>query len=185
MNDFKCFCLILSLCLCTASAKALAFNVEENTDLSALENELGDQHIRFLISEKKTENYLDVSRYTFLDKYRKTFGVVISGNDITSYRLANELHHFDRKTARSIVQDITTESSNDDISVFGVSLGMDFSLAQQQLFQLLPISVVTAENGKGLEFNFESGSRVILRSDRDNEVSYIELFLKGGVKNEI
>lgn len=156
------------------NATATTFDITENVKLSEIKKQLGVS-VRSLISEKKDADFLDSSKYTFLDAYNNTFGVVIEGVHPVSYHLSNKLAD---KSTSQFLKLRSNENESTNVSILGVELGANFNQAQQ-LIQALPNfkQAITAQKGTGIEYQLSNGSRVVLRSDADNHVSDIELFL--------
>ena len=167
--------LIFSLALIglSASVNAADFAINENTKIQELKNVLGSP-VRSLIAEKSEADFLDETKYTFLDLYNAHFGVVIVGVHPTSYHLANKIGD---KQSQQLLE--LNAKSVDNISLLGVKLGENFNQAQQTIQQLPNFEKsMTAKNGNGIEYQFIDGSRVVLRSDANNQVADVELFLK-------
>jgi hypothetical protein len=165
--------LLLALSL-SASVNAADFSINENTQIQELKNVLGAP-VRSLVSEKQSADFLDPSKYTFLDAYSNTFGVVISGVHPVSYHLSNKLA--DKNTSQ-LFKLRTNESQSADVNILGVKLGANFNQAQQKIQALSTFDkAITAQNGNGIEYQLSDGSRVVLRSDASNNVSDVELFL--------
>lgn len=166
---------IVSLVLIGLSIKVNAadFAINENTKIQELKNVLGSP-VRSLLSEKKDADFLDETKYTFLDLYNANFGVVVVGIHPVFYHLANKIGDEQSQQLLGL-----KETSIDNISLLGIKLGENFNQAQH-FIQALPNfeKFATASHGQGVEYHFVDGSRVILRSDANNQVADVELFLK-------
>jgi hypothetical protein len=151
------------------------FNITENTKINEIKSELG-MPVRSLIGEKKNADFLDPNKYTFLDSYNNTFGVVVSGVHPVSYRLSKNLDDGKNADFFKIISNKSEVTTT--VSVFGVKLGMNFNQAEQLIYQLATFDKsITAQNGRGIEYQLTNGARVVLLSDADNNVSDAELFL--------
>jgi hypothetical protein len=173
MKHCKTIFLLVLIGLST-SVNALDFVINENTKISEIRNALGSS-VRSLLYEKQDADFLDSGKYTFLDAYSNTFGVVVSGVYPVSYHLSNKLAD---KNTNQLLKLRLNESQSADVSILGVKLGANFNQAQQQIQALSTFNkAVTAQNGNGIEYQLSDGARVVVRSDASNNVSDVELFL--------
>jgi hypothetical protein len=157
----------------TLGTSASVFDVTENTKIKDIKNELGSP-VRSLISEKKSTDFFDSSKYTFLDAYNQTFGVVILGIHPVSYRLSKTL---DKKNTNLIKIQESNQEKSPEVSIFGVKLGMNFNDAEQLIYKLATFDkAMTAKNG-GVEYKLTNGSRIVVNSDKNKVVTGVELFL--------
>jgi hypothetical protein len=167
------FSAFLALIELSASVNAADFSITENTKVQEIKTQLGTP-VRSLISEKKTTDFFDPNKYTFLDAYNNSFGVVILGIHPISYRLSKNID--EKNTA--LIKANSLDKKQTSISIFGVNLGMSFASAEKLIQELATFDkFMTAKNG-GVEYLLTNGSRIVINTDTDNVVSSIELFLK-------
>ena len=150
------------------------YNVTENSHLTEIKAKMGAP-VRTLIGDSNAADFLDIHKYTFLDAYKNTFGVVLSGNQPEVYRLSAAL------TAQDLAPFFSLRAQGEakvqDVTLVGVKLGMNAQDAGQLLFQLPSFDSVTTAADGNTEYQLTNGSHVVLHADKNDSIAEVELYL--------
>lgn len=166
-----------------STTMAETYNVTENTNLSELNAKLGAP-VRTLIGDAKTADFLDIHKYTFLDAYKNTFGVVVSGKAAQVYRLSAALTTQNLAPFFSIrSQEQSGDVNVQEVTLMGIKLGMNAQDATQRLYQLPSFDSVTAAQDGSTEYQLSNGSHIKLHADKRDSIAEVELYLNADTAN--